>query len=82
VVAAGRLVSPGDIVIADDDGVLAIPAATGPAVAAASAERLANEATKRAKLAGGTLGVDLYNLRPLLAQLGVRYVDRLPEDEA
>ena len=80
VVVAGRLVSPGDIVIADDDGVLTLPGARGPAVAAASAERLANEATKRAKLAGGTLGVDLYNLRPLLADLGVRYVDRLPED--
>ncbi|GAA0906429.1 4-carboxy-4-hydroxy-2-oxoadipate aldolase/oxaloacetate decarboxylase [Virgisporangium aurantiacum] len=74
VVVAGRLVSPGDNVV------LALPAAWGPAVAAASAERLATEATKRAKLAGGTLGVDLYNLRPLLADLGVRYVDRLPEN--
>ncbi|GAB3865484.1 4-carboxy-4-hydroxy-2-oxoadipate aldolase/oxaloacetate decarboxylase [Dactylosporangium cerinum] len=78
VVVAGHLVSPGDIVVADDDGVLAIPAATGPAVAAAAAQRLAAETAKREQLAGGTLGVDLYNLRPLLESLGVRYVDQLP----
>ncbi|MFL6125920.1 4-carboxy-4-hydroxy-2-oxoadipate aldolase/oxaloacetate decarboxylase [Actinophytocola sp.] len=79
VVVAGRLVRPGDIVVADDDGVLALPAATGPAVVAAAARRTENERTKREKLAGGTLGVDLYDLRPLLAKLGVEYVDRLPE---
>jgi len=48
-------------------------------VAAAAANRLSTEDAKRAELAGGTLGVDLYNLRPLLADLGVEYVDRLPE---
>jgi len=79
VVAAGQLVSPGDIVVADDDGVLALPAASGPAVAEAAAKRLAGERAKRARLADGTLGVELYDLRPLLAELGVRYVDRLPE---
>ncbi|RSM74839.1 4-carboxy-4-hydroxy-2-oxoadipate aldolase/oxaloacetate decarboxylase [Actinoplanes sp. ATCC 53533] len=78
VVAAGALVRPGDIVIADDDGVLVLPAATGGRVADAAARRLANEAAKREQLAGGTLGVDLYQLRPLLAELGVTYVDRLP----
>ncbi|MFI5937498.1 4-carboxy-4-hydroxy-2-oxoadipate aldolase/oxaloacetate decarboxylase [Actinoplanes sp. NPDC051494] len=78
VVAAGQLVRPGDIVVADDDGVLALPAARGPEVAAAAAERLAGETAKREILAGGTLGVDLYRLRPLLDELGVRYVDRLP----
>lgn len=80
VVAAGQLVSPGDIIVADDDGVIALPAATGRTVAEAAAKRLDNEAVKREKLAAGTLGVDLYDLRPLLASLGVRYVDRLPED--
>jgi 4-hydroxy-4-methyl-2-oxoglutarate aldolase len=80
VVAAGRLVRPGDIVVADDDGVLALPSTMGRGVAAAAAERLRGEASKRGQLAGGTLGVDLYNLRPLLADLGVRYVDRLPDD--
>ena len=79
VVAAGQIVRPGDIVVADDDGVLALPATHGPEVAAAAANRLSTEDAKRAELAGGTLGVDLYNLRPLLADLGVEYVDRLPE---
>jgi 4-hydroxy-4-methyl-2-oxoglutarate aldolase len=80
VVAAGQIVRPGDIIVADDDGVLALPIALGPQVALASAKRLDNETTKRRQLAGGTLGVDLYNLRPLLAGLGVEYVDRLPGD--
>nr|BFE60193.1 4-carboxy-4-hydroxy-2-oxoadipate aldolase/oxaloacetate decarboxylase [Dactylosporangium thailandense] len=79
VVAAGQLVRGGDIVIADDDGVLVLPAASGSAVADAAAKRLENEAGKRETLTGGVLGVDLYNLRPLLEELGVRYVDRLPE---
>jgi len=78
VVAAGQLVRPGDIVVADDDGVLALPAALGPPVAEAAAKRLDNETAKRKQLAGGALGVDLYNLRPVLESLGVRYVDRLP----
>jgi 4-hydroxy-4-methyl-2-oxoglutarate aldolase len=79
VVAAGQLVRPGDIIVADDDGVLALPAARGPAVAEAAAKRLAGEAAKRDQLAAGTLGLDIYHLRPLLAELGVEYVDRLPE---
>src|SRR5690348_16640463 len=78
VVAAGQLVRPGDIVVADDDGVLALPATLGKTIAEAAAQRLANEAAKREQLAGGTLGVDLYHLRPLLESLGVQYVDRLP----
>jgi 4-hydroxy-4-methyl-2-oxoglutarate aldolase len=79
VVAAGQLVRPGDIIVADDDGVLALPAALGPAVAEAAAKRLAGETVKRDQLAAGTLGLDIYHLRPLLAELGVEYVDRLPE---
>jgi len=78
VVAAGQLINPGDIVVADDDGVLALPAALGPSVVEATAARLASEAEKREVLAAGTLGVDLYNLRSLLAELGVTYVDDLP----
>jgi 4-hydroxy-4-methyl-2-oxoglutarate aldolase len=78
VVVAGQLVRPGDIVVADDDGVVALPAASGPAVAEAAAKRTDAERAKREKLAAGTLGVDLYRLRPLLEELGVRYVDRLP----
>ena len=82
VVAAGQLVRPGDIVVADDDGVLVLPVAMGRPTADAAAKRLANEAAKREQLASGTLGVDMYNLRPLLAELGVQYVDRLPDDGA
>jgi 4-hydroxy-4-methyl-2-oxoglutarate aldolase len=80
VVAAGQLVRPGDIVLADDDGVLVLPVAAGPAVVDAASRRLANEADKRERLSGGELGVDMYNLRPLLADLGVEYVDRLPKE--
>jgi 4-hydroxy-4-methyl-2-oxoglutarate aldolase len=82
VVAAGQIVRPGDVIVADDDGVLALPVTRAAAVADAADRRLANEAAKRATLAGGTLGVDLYSLRPLLAELGVQYVDRLPEEDA
>jgi 4-hydroxy-4-methyl-2-oxoglutarate aldolase len=79
VVAAGQLVRPGDVIVADDDGVLALPAAGASTVADACAGRIAKEAGSRAALAGGTLGIDLYGLRPLLARLGVQYVDRLPD---
>ena len=82
VVAAGQLVQPGDIVIADDDGVLVLPVSVGPQVAEAAGERLTGEADKRNQLESGTLGVDMYKLRPLLAELGVEYVDRLPGDGA
>jgi 4-hydroxy-4-methyl-2-oxoglutarate aldolase len=78
VVADGQIVRPGDIIVADDDGVLALPVSIGRATADAAAERLDNESAKREQLAGGTLGLDLYRLRPLLAELGVTYVDRLP----
>jgi len=81
-VAAGQLVRPGDIVLADDDGVMVLPAAAGTVVVDAAIKRLANEIDKRKRLAGGELGVDMYNLRPLLAELGVTYVDRLGEDSS
>jgi 4-hydroxy-4-methyl-2-oxoglutarate aldolase len=82
VVAAGQLVRPGDIVIADDDGVLVLPTSAGPRVAEAATKRSADEADKRKQLESGALGVDMYKLRPLLAELGVEYVDRLPGDGA
>jgi 4-hydroxy-4-methyl-2-oxoglutarate aldolase len=78
VVAGGQIVNPGDIVVADDDGVLALPVALGAAVRQAAAKRLAGEESKRRTLASGVLGVDLYGLRDLLAKLGVEYVDELP----
>ncbi|GIF45770.1 4-carboxy-4-hydroxy-2-oxoadipate aldolase [Asanoa ferruginea] len=75
VVVAGALVNPGDVVVADDDGVVVVPRAAAAEVAAKSTAREANEATKRAKLAAGELGLDLYHLRPLLESLGVVYRD-------
>lgn len=81
VVVAGQRVRPGDVVVADDDGVLALAASVAPAVADAADARTAHEEVKRAQFAAGVLGLDLYDLRPLLARLGVEYVDRLPDGD-
>lgn len=75
VVVAGRLITPGDAVVADDDGVMCVPLADVPDVVAAAAKREANEEAKRQQFRDGVLGLDLYDLRPTLARLGVTYVD-------
>ena len=75
VVCAGALVQPGDVVVADVDGVVVVPAQLAARVADAAEAREANEAGKRARFAAGELGLDMYAMREPLAKAGLRYID-------
>ncbi len=74
VVCAGAAVSPGDIVVADDDGVVVVKRQEAQEVLTQVDKRLANEESKRQRLAAGELGLDIYNMRERLAEKGLTYV--------
>ncbi|WP_420003917.1 4-carboxy-4-hydroxy-2-oxoadipate aldolase/oxaloacetate decarboxylase [Arenibacterium sp. LLYu02] len=74
IVCGGALVQPGDVIVADDDGICVVPRATAAEVADQADKRLAAEKAKRQRLAAGELGLDIYDMRPRLLAKGLRYV--------
>ncbi len=74
IVCAGAAIQPGDVIVADEDGVCVVPRLRADAVAAAAKAREDNEESKRVRLAAGELGLDIYGMRDKLAALGLTYV--------
>jgi len=79
VVVAGQAILPGDAIIADDDGVVVVANASVDKAIELGEKRVANETSKRERLAAGELGLDIYTMRPELEKLGLRYLDELPK---
>ncbi len=79
VVCAGQLVNPGDVIIADDDGVVIVERARAEEALAASKKREANEVEKRARLKAGELSIDMYDMRPRLEEAGLQYLDSIDD---
>jgi 4-hydroxy-4-methyl-2-oxoglutarate aldolase len=79
IVCGGVLIHPGDVVVADDDGVVIVPRGEAASVLAAALSRTDNEHSKRERLASGELGLDLYSMRERLADKGLTYVDHVDE---
>jgi 4-hydroxy-4-methyl-2-oxoglutarate aldolase len=77
IVCAGTTVRPGDVIVADADGVVVVKRESAEEIARAAADRFTKEQKTRERLKSGELGVDFYGLRAKLAELGVRYVDEL-----
>jgi 4-hydroxy-4-methyl-2-oxoglutarate aldolase len=81
IVCAGQYVMPGDVVVADDDGIVVVPRANAAQTLEAGSKRQANEVDKRARFVAGELGLDIYGMRPRLEAAGFRYVDTLDDLE-
>lgn len=79
VVCASQVVRPGDVVVADDDGVVVVPRAHAEAVRSASAKREQKEALSRSRYAAGELSLDVHSMRSGLEAKGLRYVEEGPD---
>ncbi|ELF6204327.1 MULTISPECIES: 4-carboxy-4-hydroxy-2-oxoadipate aldolase/oxaloacetate decarboxylase [Pseudomonas] len=79
IICGGQLVNPGDVVVADDDGVVIVRRDEVTQVLEATRRRADLEEQKALRLASGELGLDIYNMRPRLAEKGLRYIDSLDE---